>query len=653
MRRRIGERIIRLALLCHLASPALAGEVAPTWLTQAAAAPLPAYDKKVPAVVLLDEGDAVVDERGRVRRTARYVVRVLNREGRDHVFGHVPYATDTSEVRSLDAWLVSPTGTVKKYGKKDWVDHVHDLSDVYEESRVKSLSARDDADVGSVFGFEAVVEEQPLFAHDVWSFQGRLPVVLSRYRLTLPPGGHARGTVFNRTDVPPRVAEQTHTWEVRDLGYVEHEVSAPPLSRIAPWLAVSYETGTAGDPTPRFADWPDVSRWYDALSAPSAAPDAALTAKAQAITRDARTDGERVRAIARYVQGVKYVSIQIGMGRFRPHAAAEVLAKSYGDCKDKANLMRMMLKAIGIEAYLVLIYSGDPDRVRSDWPSPLQFNHCIVAVALREPGAEGSTVTVDGLGPLLVFDPTDEYTPFGELPRSHQGSLVVVASPQGAPAVRLPPPAPEAGLLSREIEAELDAGGGLRAKVREVSAGAAAAAERRAFRGGRRTEVLEHIAIWISAGATAARVSRVEEQDDEASGRFTLEVEFTAPAYGQLMQQRLLVFRPAVLSRREWVFPSDATRTLPVALEADAFAETVRITLPAGFRLDELPTPVSVETPFGRYTAEAVAEGATLIFRRKLVLQRATVPAAEYASVRSFYEKMRAAEQAPVVLVRK
>ena len=40
--------------------------------------------------------------------------------------------------------------------------------------------------------------------------------------------------------------------------------------------------------------------------------------------------------------------------------ATEVFAKSYGDCKDKANLMRAMLKIVGITAFPVSIYSGDP-----------------------------------------------------------------------------------------------------------------------------------------------------------------------------------------------------------------------------------------------------------------------------------------------------
>jgi transglutaminase-like putative cysteine protease len=47
-----------------------------------------------------------------------------------------------------------------------------------------------------------------------------------------------------------------------------------------------------------------------------------------------------------------------------------VLARNYGDCKDKAALMRALLKAAGIDSYAVIIYSGDRHFVRPEWPGP-------------------------------------------------------------------------------------------------------------------------------------------------------------------------------------------------------------------------------------------------------------------------------------------
>jgi len=145
----------------------------------------------------------------------------------------------------------------------------------------------------------------------------------------------------------------------------------------------------------------------------------------------------------------------------------------------------------------------------------------------------------------------------------------------------------------------------------------------------------------------------VEPSDDSAAGRFDLDVDFIAPEYGQLMQQRLLVFKPAIVARRESLYLTEAKRKHPVVLRSTAYSETVRVKLPAGFAVDELPDAVKLDTAFGSYATNYDVKDGELIFSRKLVQRATTIPVEQYNSVRSFFERIRAAEQAPVVLVRK
>ena len=59
-----------------------------------------------------------------------------------------------------------------------------------------------------------------------------------------------------------------------------------------------------------------------------------------------------MKALARFVQhDIRYVAIELGIGGFQPHPAAEVFAHHYGDCKDKATLLSSMLRQIGIESF--------------------------------------------------------------------------------------------------------------------------------------------------------------------------------------------------------------------------------------------------------------------------------------------------------------
>ena len=141
--------------------------------------------------------------------------------------------------------------------------------------------------------------------------------------------------------------------------------------------------------------------------------------------------------------------------------------------------------------------------------------------------------------------------------------------------------------------------------------------------------------------------------DEPDANRFSLAAEFSAPAYGQLMQGRLLVFKPAIVSRWESLSLTDAARKHPVVLRPYAYAETTNVKLPAAFQVDELPDPVKLEAPFGSYVTSYVVKDGQLEFTRKLVVRAATIPVADYAKVRGFFEKIRAAEQSPVVLVKK
>ena len=119
------------------------------------------------------------------------------------------------------------------------------------------------------------------------------------------------------------------------------------------------------------------------------------------------------------------------------------------------------------------------------------------------------------------------------------------------------------------------------------------------------------------------------------------------------MQQRLLIFKPAVVSRRDALALTESKRKHPVVLDPLAFKETVRVKLPSGWDVDEIPDGVKIDTSFGSYNANYEVKEGQLVFTRNLVQKPSTIPVDQYGSVRSFFEKIRAAEQSPVVLARK
>ena len=643
-----------LAAGVTLAAPA---DEAPQWLQQVAAIKVPAYDKEVPAVVLRRDQDVVVSSDGRITTTTTYAVRILTRDGRIFADAVEMYLTKSGKINDMHAWLIRPNGIVKKYGKDETVDRISDPNDIYDEYRLKEIDASDDADAGVVFGYQSKSEEQPLFNQDTWAFQNRLPALESRYSLTLPAGWRATSITFNHEKIEPSLSGTTYAWELRDLTPIKPEPASPKIRSLAPQVAINYfladSSASAGSKV--FENWGQVSRWGTELHNPQAIPDESVAAKARELTASSKTELDRIRAIAHFVQNLQYISIDIGVGRgngYRPHLASQVLAKAYGDCKDKANLMRAMLKAINITAYPVFIYAGDSTVVREEWASPYQFNHCIIAVKVSGETI-APTVITNELGRLLIFDATDPNTPVGDLPEDEQGSFALLVAGEAGQLVRMPTLPPEASSFDRQAEVVLTSEGSITATVRERASGQAAADFRRQFRGLSSASYWKMIEGWVSFGATGAKVSRVVPKDNNEGGRFDLDVDFTAINYAQLMQNRLLVFKPAIVSRQESLSLTEPTRKNPVVLESRAFSETVRVKLPVGFEVDELPDPLKLDASFGSYNTTYAVKDGELVFTRTLAQRAGTIPAAQYQTVRSFFERIRAAEQAPVVLARK
>lgn len=634
-----------------------AEEEAPSWLKQAAQNRPGGFGPNVRAAVLHREQSVTLDSSGRLVTVERHAVRILTKEGRAEAVALAFYLSKFSKVSDMEAWLISPSGAVTGYGKKAIIDRISDPDDIYDEGRLKIIDASRDADVGSVFGYTTTTEDRPLFYQDRWSFQHDLPTSFSKFTLTLPNGWTARSVTFNRAAVQPQVSGSTYTWELRDLPEIAREPLSPSFVNLAPMIAVNYSppAGEQGA-TRSFADWTEVSRWTSELHDPQVIVDDSVAAKARELTANAKTELEKIRAIGAFVQNLQYISIDIGVGYgngMKPRPSNTVLNRGYGDCKDKANLMRAMLRVLKIESYPVAIYSGDPNFVKAEWASPGQFNHCIIAVKVSSETNAPTVLDHPKLGRLLIFDATDQFTPVGDLPDYLQGSKALIAAGPDGGLVEMPVTPADFNAWRRETEVTLSENGSVKGVMRERLTGQESRGARTMHRSLNSNDFSRSIEGWLTRGATAARLEKLSPTDDQANAAFNMDVEFSAPSYGQLMQNRLLIFKPALANRTSSVYLTEKARKNPVVIETNSFSETAVFDLPAGFVVDEMPTPVTLESPFGKYTTTVESKDGKFRFTRTLVLNRSVVPVERYGEVREFFSKMLDAEQTPVVLIRK
>jgi transglutaminase-like putative cysteine protease len=152
-----------------------------------------------------------------------------------------------------------------------------------------------------------------------------------------------------------------------------------------------------------FHSWDEVAKWYDQLQQERVAPTAEIRQKAAEITRTAANEDAKIRAIYRYVSTeYRYIGVALGMGRYQPHFASEVLNNGYGDCKDKHTLLAALLNAAGVPAYPALINTSR--ALNEEVPSPAQFDH-VITVVPREKENLWLDTTLE-VGPLGYLAPT-------------------------------------------------------------------------------------------------------------------------------------------------------------------------------------------------------------------------------------------------------
>ncbi len=643
-----------LALSSLTAFPARAASI-PDWLAEAAKVPCTAPGKDVPAVVLVSERDTVVSDDGDIQTQQRKAVRILAGSGNNEAFAAVPYLTDTQKVSDFRAFLIRPGGHIKKFGKSDIVDIAASAEDLFNESRIQILSASSEAAAGDVFGAEWTVKGGGAFSQLEWVFQDRLPVLVSRLSLTAPGGFLVTAETFGFSAVKGQKEGNRTVWELQNLPHIPDEPYAPPLTALVPRVAVSWFRSQGDSSTSTrhaaFVSWQAVSRWLYDLSEPQARPEPAIAARANDLTRGLESEREKVEAISRAVQSMGYVSVQLGLGRgggYRPHLAADVLKKGHGDCKDKATLLHSLLRAAGIQSHLVAIYAGDGSFVREEFPSPQQFNHMIIAIEMKEiPG--GAPVVKEGAGgSLVLFDPTDERVPFGDLPYDDRYGWGLIVRAEGGSLVEIPG-APTGGFRTvHAVRGTLQADGRVQAELQVDGSGPSA----RHLRGLAYTltpaELARNVEKWLSGPLqnVALEGTRITEA---RLGVARLETRIQARMQSRGGGGGLFLYRPAFIPWTGLPSLPAGNRTLPVDLPAGVFSSSYEVQLPEGLSVDDVPEPLRLSSPYGDVSMDVTVENGLLSMKHDIRLKRSVVPVKEYESLRSFLAKARDALAAVVV----
>lgn len=423
----------------------------------------PAEHQEEKAILLLDELVTRISEHGERSRTIRQVVQILTQDAAQSWGEYtIEYVSSRQKLMVDHARVVKLSGTVisdKPVVEQESNANVDDDAPLYSSGKLHRMSLGG-VMPGTIVDVEyTIADTVPVMPNDyfaVINVTKDIPVRRSRVVLDVPSSLHL--TVEERNmPVHGHVSDiggrRITTWESSDVQVPDAELFASDSNdtRHAHLIVSSPVT------------WNDVAAWYTKLAAGHYVLDSAVRAKVAQVQSAARTRDDSLSALYRWIaQDLRYVSLSLGIGGYQPRMPASVLQTQYGDCKDKATLFIAGARAMGVDAYPVLLSSAGV--VLRKHPSASQFDHLIVAVK-RDTGAAAPGYT--------FLDLTAEFTPYGELPFSYQGSSALVVHDDGVgELVTLPPITPANNVFETHIVGSLAATGRFTGYVTEDGRGA-------------------------------------------------------------------------------------------------------------------------------------------------------------------------------------
>jgi hypothetical protein len=646
------------ALGLLLAAPWLRAADAPGWMHAVVNAPIPAHDEKTDAVVLYAEDILTVQPNGKIKRTERRVFKILRPSGRDYGMISADFDAET-RITSLHGWCIPAQGKDYEVKDKDAIESaLPGLLDnnLATDERVKILRIPA-SEPGNVVGYEIEQELRPYVLQDNWDFQRNIPTAQAKYTLQLPSDWEYKATFINHSQFAPVTSGNNQwQWEVRDIPGIRPEENMPPPQAVMAQMLVMLKP-PGNNQQQGFQDWKDMGIWQTKLAQNRRDASPEIKQKVGSVTANATNALDKMRALAKFVQSdVRYVSIQLGIGGFQPHAAGDIFTHRYGDCKDKATLMSSMLHEIGVDSYYIVI-NTDRGGAAPERPAMLGlFNHMILAVKLPADvpdAAVPATVNHPTLGRLLIFDPTDDYTPFGQLRGPLQANYGLLVTADGGELLKLPSLKPTSSGVRRTGKLTILANGTLSGDFHEMQIGDAANEQRATLRSvnkdADRIKPIETLASH-SLGTfrvTKATIQNLDVMDQPFGWTYSITAEDYAKPAGDL-----LLLRPRVIGNESsGLLETKEARKFPVEFYGPSFdTDTFEITLPPGYEVDDLPPPVNVDYSFASYHSKSEMNGNVLRYTRTFEVKDVSVPVSQLNDLKKMYRIIAGDERNTAVL---
>ncbi|MFT3697669.1 MAG: DUF3857 domain-containing protein [Kofleriaceae bacterium] len=555
------------------------------------------------------------------------------------------YAKDAEKMEVVSAQVVKADGTVVPVDPKSIQDveqsgeaNIYDPNGRALKVTFPNLAVGDVADITT--RLTRLTPTRMNYFNDFFAFQSDKPLLEASYTVDAPSAMPLTTQIYHQdrgskiTASTSKVGDRIHyAWATNDVKQLVPEAAMDVTTEL-PILVVTT------DPS-----WQHFSQWWAKLTEPLLEMTPDLKAKVKDLTKDAKTDDDKIKALYDFVaQDIRYRGLGVGPRTgYTPRKAAETYTSRWGVCRDVSILLTSMLRESGIQAYPVLTNVGDPvlNKIAYDG-----FNHAIVALPKKGGGWN-------------YIDPTAKNNT-ALLPGYEAEQNTLVSTLKGEPLTSIPALDPGANLGHATATTAIAADGSMTSKIKLETKGMFDLIVRSvaaAMSKDQQTELLETVLHQALPNATIVsfEMSSAFALFDPMTVNLEIKVPNAAPKTGDFKLLRSVVTSGA-LGLVENMLPRllGTEPTRKYGLDAHVtfqYDQDETITLPAETKIAALPNPANASSKSSQLAASCVkADATTVKCHRSFQLKSRFIDPNEYKQLRSALGSMDQVARQPVIL---
>lgn len=591
------------------------------------------------AVVRYDSQLIEINRFNDVTVTTKRIVTVYNKYGDKHI-NAVEFYDDNTNIKALEINIYNEYGNhIKRIKKNEFTDQsAVSGGTLYSDNRVKYY---DYNPIDYPYTIEYVSEvryKSTAFVPQWRPINGYyLGVQNSEYKIINNSGVEIRKKLIPRNFDVKSMSE--NHYKIENVTGIKYETYSPPLSKITPLLKVAMTSFSMEGVEGINNNWQDFGKWmYDKLLVGTDDLPQEVVEEVKALTKDIDDKIERAKIVYNYLQEkTRYISVQVGIGGWKPIIAEEVDRLGYGDCKGLSNYTKALLEAVDVPSYYTVVYGGDDIRdIDSDF-SVTEGNHVILCVPSENEN--------------IFLECTSQTNPFGFTAGFTDDRDVLLIKPNGGEIVHTKVYNADDSVQHTSAQINLDETGSFTADVSITTTGYQYNLHQGVQNETHRDQQLHYKDYWNHINNLS--IDAIDIINDKNAIVFNEKLKLSTENYASKSGARLIL-QPNIFNRVNKIPQRYIDRHLDFKIDRsfkdiDEFV----ITLPSSLRVEAMSKGGRLETKFGTYTygIEEI-EGDKIKYTRTYVLNKGSYNKLDYKAFRDFMKSVVKFDKVKIVLVK-